>query len=114
MKINEARRLWWSDKETIIESSVRKICKSIGKSDYETRSSISEILEKELELCQVYKEYKSERKSKILWRIAFILWVPTQILITPILAIKWLAGYGWYLDSNSKLCHFIRRMQDNI
>lgn len=114
MKWTNGRKLWIADKERIADDIYRSLSKELNVNDYKNRAIIKDTVNNELDKYDLFEDYEGTEKS-ILWRLALIVWMPTQFLVlVPYCGFKWLFGYGWYLKSDSILSRFHRRVTKNL
>lgn len=114
-KFINARALWVADKERVIDDIYRAISKNIdGLSGYKEKSIIKDAIDSELDRFSMFEDRKCGDDS-LFWRLILVVWIPLQIIVlVPYCSIKWLCGKGWYLNSESLLGRFHRRVFKNF
>lgn len=110
---SKGRKLWSGEKDDIVDNLINDIDKEIKFKSYEEKCKVEEIIDGYLRDSAMYKHEEYESKTKLMYRILFILWIPCQLLLIPYCAFRWLIGKGWYLDNDSKLTHLIRKIDQN-
>lgn len=114
-KFINARTLWVADKERVRDDIYRAISKNInGLNNYKEGSIIKDAIDSELDKFSMFEDINGGEDS-LFWRLILLAWIPLQIVVlVPFCSVKWLCGKGWYLDSQSLLGRFHRRVFKNF
>ena len=116
LKFVNGRKLWCADKERVRDNIYREISKNIaGLSGYKERGIIENAIDEELDKFSMIEENQERIEPSLFWRLMIVIWIPAQIFIlVPYCAIKWLCGKGWYLNNESLIQRFHRRVFRNF
>ncbi|APX10058.1 hypothetical protein PPW95_25320 (plasmid) [Vibrio parahaemolyticus] len=112
-KYVDNKRVWYHDKEQLVEQIVDELDNKRLVKTYEQKCEVRDAVSEILNDYTLYHCYENKSKSAITWRLLYVLLFVFQWLLLPYCFFQWLKTGRFKLDGKSRTGMIIARIIEN-